>query len=297
MPKKYRVNVKPIAPRFQPISKYCTVECKPCLHCNLCVKNDACVYEVNKKRGFDILQVLDPGDYQCMGCLRCVQECKANILSRARNPRFDAMGDEYWIPDLIASIWNQATTGKIPVSGAGYNGSFCGPGFDQMWTDMSEIVRPTRDGIHGREYISTVIELGRRPDRLEFDNKGTLLTRAMPFFELQIPIILDIPPIHVASESFRKVIADAAKQLGTVTVADCEEAKGFLADYRQNLIVKFNPQYESIDSIEDAAIIELAYSDDVMDSILQIKAKRPATIISIRLPDFSLSWFRRSRSW
>ena len=26
-----------------------------------------------------------------------------------------------------------------------------------MWTDMSEIVRPTRDGIHGREYISTSV--------------------------------------------------------------------------------------------------------------------------------------------
>ena len=37
-----------------------------------------------------------------------------------------------------------------------------GAGFDSMWTDMSEIVRPTRDGIHGREYINTSVDLGRK---------------------------------------------------------------------------------------------------------------------------------------
>jgi len=40
--------------------------------------------------------------------------------------------------------------------GRGYRGTFAGEGFDSIWTDMSEIVRPTRDGIHGREYINTM---------------------------------------------------------------------------------------------------------------------------------------------
>ena len=71
------------------------------------------------------------------------------------------MGDAYFSPEIIARLWYQAETGKIPVSGAGYPGPFSGPGFDSMWTDMSEIVRPTRDGIHGREYISTAVDLGR----------------------------------------------------------------------------------------------------------------------------------------
>jgi hypothetical protein len=38
-----------------------------------------------------------------------------------------------------------------------------------MWTDMSEIVRPTRDGIHGREYISTAVDIGRKPAYLTFE--------------------------------------------------------------------------------------------------------------------------------
>ncbi len=61
---------------------------------------------------------------------------------------------------MFITLWKQAEDGKVPVTGAGYRGPFTGPGFDSMWTDMSEIVRPTRDGIHGREYISTSVELG-----------------------------------------------------------------------------------------------------------------------------------------
>jgi len=64
---------------------------------------------------------------------------------------------------MILTTWDQAENGRIPVSGAGYRGRFCGPGFDSMWTDMSEIVRPTRDGIHGREYISTSVDIGQAP--------------------------------------------------------------------------------------------------------------------------------------
>lgn len=78
------------------------------------------------------------------------------------NPAYFEMGDSYWTPETICRILRQAETGKIPVSGAGYGGPFVGPGFDDMWTDMSEIVRPTRDGIHGREYISTSIEIGKK---------------------------------------------------------------------------------------------------------------------------------------
>src|SRR3989304_2447508 len=73
-------------------------------------------------------------------------------------------GDEYWTAEIITQTWYQAETGRIPISGAGYGGKFGGDGFEGIWLDMSEIVRPTRDGIHGREYISTTVNLGRRPD-------------------------------------------------------------------------------------------------------------------------------------
>ena len=106
-----------------------------------------------------------------------------------RQPRVPGLGDEYWRPDIIATTWDQAETGRIPVSGAGYRGPFAGPGFDSMWTDMSEIVRPTRDGIHGREYISTSVDVGPKPMRLTFTGEGELACEAR-CIDLPIPVIL-----------------------------------------------------------------------------------------------------------
>ena len=115
-----------------------------------------------------------------MNCLRCVQNCTRGVVTRTINPEFRWLGDSYWKPEILLSLWYQSETGKIPVSGAGYRGPFSGPGFDAMWTDMSEIVRPTRDGIHGREYISTSVDLGAKVRDLAFDEQGSDLHRRAP---------------------------------------------------------------------------------------------------------------------
>jgi glutamate synthase domain-containing protein 2/NAD-dependent dihydropyrimidine dehydrogenase PreA subunit len=284
MPKKYHVDIRAVAPRFEPISEFCSMESKPCLRCSLCVKYSACVYDIYRKREFDHVQVLDTGDSQCAGCMRCVQECKANILSRVRNSRFDMLGNDYWTPDVIGKIWSQAESGKIPVSGAGYRGPFCGPGFDQMWTDMSEIVRPTRDGIHGREYISTIVDLGRRPERLDFDETGNLLTESPPSLEIPIPIILDVPPIAEEIRSVRKAIVRAAADLDTLAVVDYEEAEEMLPEERGRLVVRMDPSKASEGAVDGVPIVELADSADVMDAVAEVKRQQPAVITSIRVP-------------
>ena len=91
-----------------------------------------------------------------------------------------ARGDEYWTAENITQTWFQAETGKIPISGAGYGGKFAGEGFDGIWLDMSEIVRPTRDGVHGRETISTKVDLGRFLTALSFDRNGQLASALPP---------------------------------------------------------------------------------------------------------------------
>ena len=52
---------------------------------------------------------------------------------------------------------------------------------------MSEIVRPTRNGIHGREYINTSVDIGRKLERLSFGAAPALLSEPPALLELPLP--------------------------------------------------------------------------------------------------------------
>ena len=58
---------------------------------------------------------------------------------------------------------------------------------------MSEIVRPTRDGIHGREYINTSVDIGRKAMFLEFDDRGNLFP-GPSLIEIPLPVFFDLLP-------------------------------------------------------------------------------------------------------
>ncbi len=170
VPAKYVIHTKPAAPRLRPVGKLGIVDWREdCSSCHNCVKR-GCVYGFYRDEADTLRDEIGYLDYiyQCKGCLNCVQDCTKNILTRVVNPEYKRLGDSYYTPEIILSTWFQAETGRIPVSGSGYGGPFSGPGFDSMWTDMSEIVRPTRDGIHGREYISTSVDIGRKLPYLAF---------------------------------------------------------------------------------------------------------------------------------
>ena len=215
MPKKYMIHTRAVPHRFKAITKSGVIAWEEgCLKCPVCVKKQ-CVYKVYEHRGLDARQMMDSVDNECMSCLRCVQGCPKELIQKGVNPEFKALGDTYWTPDIIARLWYQAETGKIPVSGAGYPGPFSGTGFDGMWTDMSEIVRPTRDGIHGREYISTAVDLGRKPRHLSFDERGNLVEELPSLVDIPLPIILRVPPFGSFGEEVLQGWAMAAKRLGT----------------------------------------------------------------------------------
>jgi len=122
------------------------------------VKSRPCVYGVfsGPLGGFA------PREKLCVGCLRCTTQ-HPKVVTILKNPKRDKLGDSYFTSEMVSSVTYEAERGRIPVKGAGYRGPFGGEDFDGMWTDMSEIVRPTRDGIHGREFISTEVDLGETP--------------------------------------------------------------------------------------------------------------------------------------
>ena len=223
MPDRYHIQTVSTPGRFHRVGKFGGIDWREdCSRCTNCVKPRCCydVYKHESAHNRDPIAAMQTL-YECKACLSCVQGCTKGLLSLSVNPEFLDMGDDYWKPDIILSTWNQADSGKIPVSGAGYRGPFHGPGFDSIWTDMSEIVRPTRDGIHGREYISTSVDIGPKPMRLSFTAEGKMLTQPANLLELQIPAILDIPPWPMPQLRLARARARAAKDLKTVAHDVC----------------------------------------------------------------------------
>src|SRR6266849_7538889 len=153
-----------------------------------------------------------PLKHKCVGCMRCVQEYP-HIMTVKHSESYKRLGDSFWTPEAVFTIWNEASTGKIPVKGMGYKGGFGGEGFDAIWTDMSEIVRPTRDGVYGREYISTSVDIGRKPTSVDF----TKIDRAPPTVEIPVPIIFDKVP--AGDGAARTAVGKAAEKLETFYVS------------------------------------------------------------------------------
>jgi ferredoxin len=284
MPSKYVIHVRQVPDRFKALTKSGVIAWEEgCLKCAICVKKQ-CVYQVYDKRGLDPQQMIDSIDNECMNCYRCVQGCPKELIQKGVNPEFKAMGDSHWTPDIIARLWYQAQTGKIPVSGAGYPGPFSGPGFDSIWTDMSEIVRPTRDGIHGREYISTSIDIGRFPKQLMFSDDGKLQGDSLKLLDIPLPIILRLPSFGSISEKTLKGWAMATERLGILLALPSGMIKGDLEKYKANLIPVFTDTEKPVALGNEIRMVEVVWGKNWKKTIDGIRDIYPDALLSIKLP-------------
>lgn len=286
MPKKYHIATKPAPPRLHPVGKYATVEFREdCAgSCRECVKKK-CVYNIFKDNYYHMSQMEDPEYlYTCNSCFRCVQECTKGIFSRVVNPEYRFLGDDYWTPSIIHRTWYQAHTGSIPVSGAGYRGPFVGEGFDSMWTDMSEIVRPTRDGIHGREYINTMIELSRRPMGLRFNKDMSLATDVPPILEAPFPMLFKAhDEFGVGTDNIRLAMAKAASALDTFLFIDPAHVTGEMKQYAANLIPVFTLDNwkDYTDLVKACPMVQIPYGPGVKDTVKKLRDIKKDLFIAV----------------
>lgn len=282
MPKKYHIHVHATPNRFPVVGRSGIVDWgEGCLKCAVCVKQ-RCVYGVYKSRSFSTDILSDTIDELCKSCFRCVQDCPRRLIHKTINPEWQALGDDVYTPQIVAATWEQAHTGKIPVSGAGYGGPFSGPGFDSMWTDMSEIVRPTRDGIHGREYISTVVDLGRRPGYLKFGSEGNLFDESQPFIRVPIPLLFDVLPFGDLSPQVWKALAAAATELQTLAVVPEAVARD-LAGFENNLVPLLSGDRFDGEWIKSFRMVEIPDGDEALNRKEALKAIKPNLLVSIRM--------------
>ena len=272
MPKKYHIHPKVTPLDLDYIFKFKIVRGENCINCGKCSK--VCIYEAHKRSEDDPRIMADPNTVVCRNCFRCIQECPRGALEKSLDTGFVNTGGGYWKADMLISLWKQAEDGNVPVSGAGYRGPFTGTGFDSMWTDMSEIVRPTRDGIHGREYINTSVDLGRRLNHLVFGREGQLLSKVPDTVDVSLPILFDAS-LEKLNSNVKLAMVKAAAELNTFVIMPVADVTGEFEKYCDNIIPRLAATeidgYKDI--IKQSRMVSIEYDDVLLKNFANIKEK------------------------
>lgn len=222
-----------------------------------------------------------PRPQHCVGCLRCTTEFP-EFITVTPNPKRLELGDSYFTSSFVDTICYEAESGSIPVKGAGYRGRFGGEGWDGMWTDMSEIVRPTRDGIHGREFISTIADIGYKPNFLTFDEAGQPTGPRPKLISIPLPMLFDAASPSMWDERIWRSAASAAEQIGSLAVLplDAVLKYGLQGDH---VIPTVNAgDTGKLASVRPPRLIELDGWDEALYGYLN--KTFPDSLISLRIP-------------
>ena len=285
---RYHIPLKNVAGRSPRIPRFEISRADNCVNCGRCER--ACIYGVHERSRTDPRKMADPISHFCKNCFRCISECPQGALIMSEGADYKSLGRGVWTSLRLATIWGEAETGKIPVLGAGYRGMFAGDGYDGMWTDMSEIVRPTRDGIHGREFISTSVDIGRIPSFLEFSPSDGLVTELPPLLEIPIPMTLDMTRIGQLPSNIEEGMIVAAGTLKTLAFVPLEMLSRALPDGCEEYVVPVIPAHTKPSSVtlpkgvrmievladgswrEEAEALAEAFTDKVVS--VRIRAER-----------------------
>jgi len=315
---KFEVHTEVSEPASRPDGRYHVTRDERCISCGECTR--VCIYGVHVREDDDPRAMADPISEICRACLVCVQQCPRRALEVDANPGLEEIGTPPYDADTVLTAWQEATDGKIPVRGAGYAGRFRGEGFDGIWTDMSEIVRPTRDGIHGREYISTEFDLGRKlPDLsgLRFDDEGRLLDRIPLTREIPVPMMFGRLPLGPGGLRVSSILMRAAMELKTFAMADLQQlaalrepevadeldqrAVRYLRENRNHAVVHLDDRcfgadgklappasdggiFDAADLVRSAAVISLADGPELQQRVTQLRGGNPDLLVIVDLP-------------
>jgi hypothetical protein len=151
-----------------------------------------------------------------------------------------------------------------------------------MWTDMSEIVRPTRDGIHGREYISTAVDIGRKRPYLSFNgdkNAGS----PSPLVSIPMPLIIDMTsPAHTLPR-LESILAQTAVNTGLIALIDSRQWRG--REDQLNHIALFIADGQEIpkEVLKKTRLAEIPDGPAVTQRIKEIKRAHPGIVTAVRV--------------
>ncbi|MDR1941217.1 MAG: alpha-hydroxy-acid oxidizing protein [Endomicrobium sp.] len=179
---------------------------KKCIQCKVCVKQCS-----NKVHSYDEEEnLVKADDIKCVNCHRCVLLCPTRALS-IKKYSLEFRENANWTGQAINEIYKQADTGGVLLTSMGNPKPF--PIYwDKMLLNASQVTNPSIDPL--REPMETRVMIGRKPDSLEYDKKGKLITQLPPQLELSAPILFSAMSYGSISRNAHESLARAATELG-----------------------------------------------------------------------------------
>lgn len=201
-----------------------------CISCGACVRQ--CSYEVHYFDDDGKTVLAD--DYKCVACHRCASICPTRAI---KIKKYDMAYKEHfnWTPVAQKEINLQAATGGVLLSGMSNNKPY--PIYwDKILLNASQVTNPSIDPL--REPMEIRTFLGRKPDKLEFSEKGDLKTKIPPQIQLETPIMFSAMSFGSISLNAQKSLAMAAKELGTLFNTGEGGLHPKLEEFKDNAVVQ-----------------------------------------------------------
>ena len=171
-----------------------------CIRCLVCVRQcpyDCTFYDPERHAVYNV-------DSNCVNCRRCEFMCPTNAIEIV--PWGGFRENDNWRPWLIRSVYKQADTGAVSLTGFGNDKEYASY-FDRMVIDASQVTNPSIDPL--REPMEMRTFVGKKPDRLTHDGER------YPNLQCETPVIFAPMSFGAINLNFQKGLAMAAREMGT----------------------------------------------------------------------------------
>ena len=177
-----------------------------CVGCRVCERQ--CANEVHRYDEEGHIMLSD--ESKCVDCQRCVSLCPTHALKIVKND-CTYRENANWGNDTIKEIYKQANSGGVLLSSMGNPKPF--PVYwDRILINASQVTNPSIDPL--REPMETRVFLGKKPNRIERDEKGKIKDNLEPQMELAMPVMFSAMSYGSISYNAHKSLATASKELG-----------------------------------------------------------------------------------